>query len=245
MGASHNKRYTLVLWAFFIISGVLLLNIDVSIRQGIDGRYRYIHMPLYVKWTQFMARHYEYSRLASEITAGCRTDEEKALAVLKWTRENIKDIPQGMPLVDDHILTIIIKGYGSPSQFHDVFTTLCSYAGLPAFWDDPYDRGHKIKYPVSFVKIRGRWRVFDAYRGIYFKNNRGEIASVEDILKDPSIVSGKGIDGLSIGGIPYKDVYYNLDLKEADAGKTFRSYRQMPLSRIYYEIKKAMGLEKD
>lgn len=244
MAIFKNKR-RIFISLVALVALIFLLNLDVSIHQGINGHYRYVHMPLYVKWTQFLARHYEYAKLAREVTHGCKTDEEKTLAILKWTKENIKDTPPGMPMVDDHILTIIIKGYGSPRQFQDVFATLCAYAGLPAFWDEFYDKNRKAKYSISFVKIDGKWKVFDAYYDLYFRNAKGEIASIDDIIDDPSVVSGDRVDNLFIGDIPYKDFYYKLFLDPIEKHMTLRSYRQMPLRRIFYEARRALRIEKE
>ena len=222
----NRRRLFAVITIAALIFGIL--NIDVSIRQGVNGKYREIHMPLYVKWTQFLARHYEYARIAKEITAGCKTDEEKALAILNWTRANIKDIPGGLDLVDEHILTIMIKGYGAPAQFQDVFTTLCAYSGIPAFFEKVYAKGNKARYVLSFVKINGKWRVFDAYSGKYFRTVRGDLASPEDILDDESLTQ-----------------LFDYDLKPVVEGKTLRPSKQMPLRRILFEAKKFLGLEKE
>lgn len=237
-------RY-LAIFLILFAAVIAAANIDVSIRQGVDGRLRYIHMPLYVKWTQFLARHYEYGRLAKEITSNCRTDEEKALAILEWTHDNIRELPAGAPVIDDHVLNIVIRGYAVPEQFQDVFTTLCSYAGLPAFLEKFYDKERKARNFVSLVKINGKWRVFDAFHGKYFRKDDGEIASVEDIVNDPSLVRGEEVDNIVINGVPYKDLYYSIDLRQVRDGVTLRPYRQMPLHRIIYELKKAFGIEKE
>jgi hypothetical protein len=234
-------RRALFIFLSVLVMGIILSNVTVSIRVGEDGRYTIIKMPLYVKWTQFLARHYEYARIAKEATAGCKTDEEKALALLAWTRHNLKDTPAGMPIRDDHILNIIIRGCGVPEQFQDVFTTLSSYSGMPAYWAKPYDLEHKTRYAVSFVKIGGKWRIFDAYRGAYFKNDKGVMASVEDQMKEPVPLPGADAHGAS--EVHYND--YFGDLGRMTRPWTTRPQRQMPLPRIVYEIRKAVGLEKD
>lgn len=241
MKAARLKGLIIALVGIFIIGATL--NIDLSIRQGINGHYAYIHMPLYVKWTQFLARHYEYERLSKDITKGCVTEEEKVLAIFKWTRENIKDIPEGMPLCDDHILNIIIRGYGTPEQFQDVFTTLCAYANIPAFWTRISDKEKRAKYALSFVRLRGKWCVFDAYYGKYFINKDNEIATPDDILNDRSILNGKGMDEIIVKGVPYKEFYYNIwSVKKPP---TSRPEKQMPLKRVLFEVKKALKIEKE
>jgi len=231
-----------VISVLLIFAGIVM-NLEVSIRQGSGGHYRTIKMPLYVKWTEFLARHYEYARIAKEVTSPYKTDEEKALAIFKWTRANIKDVPKNMPLTDDHILNIIIRGYGVPEQFQDVFTTLCTYSNIPAFWRRIYDNEHKVKYGLSFVRLNGKWRVFDAYYGIYFRTNGGDIASVDDIVKDSSLIKGKGIDTISIMGVPYDEFYHNL--KPITIPMTSRAEKQMPLKRILFELKKLIRAEKE
>ena len=246
MGTRHKSKHYFLAAALLVAIGCMaLLILDTTITVGVDGAYKQLHMPLYVKWTQFLARHYEYARLAGEITADCRTDEEKVLAILAWTRENMRDVPPGMPVCDDHILYTIIRGYGVPEQFQDVFTTLCAYAGFPAFWDSFYDAGHRVKYALSLVKIAGSWRVFDVYRGIFFKNTSGQIASIDDIAADPTIVRGANIDAVMVGGVPYRDFYGNIEAKQIRDQVTLRPYRQMPLRRFIYELRKAFKIEND
>lgn len=199
-------------------------------------------MPLYVKWTQFLSRHYEYVRLSKEITAGCKTDEEKVLAVLKWTREHLKDVPPGMPICDDHILNIIIRGYAVPEQFQEVFVTLCSYSGAPAFYEKVYSRSREKKHIFSFVKLSGKWRIFDAYSGLYFRTKGNDIAAVEDIMSDKSLIGAPGLDNIMLEGIPCKEFYLNLGPVAQPV--TSRAQRQMPLNRVLYEIRKAFNVEK-
>lgn len=208
-------RLCAVVAVIMAIGCVVLANLDTSIRVGVDGVYRQIHMPLYAKWTQFLARHYEYARLIRGITAERVTDEDKVLAILAWTGENIKDTPPGMPVCDDHIANIIIRGYGTPEQFQDVFTTLCAYAGFPAYWDRFYDKARDSKIALSLVKIGGAWRVFDAHRGIERKNVEGEVPDLAP------------------------------DIRQPREGVTLRPYRQMPLRRFMYELRKALKIEKE
>lgn len=51
-----------------------------------------------------------------------------------WTRQHIHPTSSGLPDMDDHILHMIIRGYGKQDQTVDALTTLATYTGLPAFW---------------------------------------------------------------------------------------------------------------
>jgi len=148
-----------------------------------------------------------------------------------------------MPVVDDHILNIIIRGYGEIDQSQDVFTNLCSYAGISSFCMKVYDENHAVWYPLSFVKITGKWRVFDSYNGLYFRMQNGQIASVEDMIADRSIIENSDIAGRSYRGVLYKEFYYNL--KPVSEIKTLRPEKQMVLKRIIFEVKKTLGFEKE
>lgn len=228
--------------AIFLAISIMVLNLDVSIRQGINGQYRQIHMPLYVKWTQFVARHYEYRRIAREITRGLRTDSEKTLAILRWTNKDLKQVPQGMSVVDDHVLNIIIRGYGTVDQFQDVFTTLCAYSGMPSFWQKIYSSDRKVWYPLAFVKIGNDWRVFDAYHGLYIKDRKGSIASVNEIINDMSLIDNQDMNTIEYRGYPYKEFYRNL--KQVDGSSVLRPDKQMPVRRIFFEVGRIFGQHK-
>ncbi|MDD5421799.1 MAG: hypothetical protein WC592_01315 [Candidatus Omnitrophota bacterium] len=235
MRAKNIKRAAIILVCVLIVAGVL--NLQVSIRQNIDGKTRRITMPLYVKWIEFLSRHYEYDRIAKEVASSRRTDAEKALAIFKWTGDSIKKVPQGMPVVDDHIYNIIVRGYGTDSQSQDVFTTLCSYAHVPAFWERVYYNDRKSMFIMSFVKLNGKWAIFDSYNGTYFMTADGKIATIDDM-------SGKDFGDSSYRGVPFSELKQELE-RILNEKRTTRPEKQMPARRIWFEIKKVLGIEKE
>lgn len=236
------NRKSGIIWPLSVIAlifiSICVLNIDTYTKKGVDGHQTKIKIPLYVKGINFLGRNYEYSRLAREITEGARTDEEKALAILSWTSKNIRQVPQGMPVVDDHILNIIIRGYGTPDQFQDVFTTICEYAGIPAFWEKVYNNDKSVVYVLSFVRLRSRWCVFDAYFGRYCINNYGNIASVEDILNKEYVFNDPGAEKDVLKGVPYGEFYNNI--VPVSEKRNFRVDKQRPLQRIVIEMKRGL-----
>ena len=116
-----------------VVAGLGFAALPATTRQGLNFEVSARRTPLYIKAMEFLVRDHEYRRLADEITAGATTDEQRALALFGWTRTHIRPRPGGWPVVDDHILNIIIRGYGEDDQMADVFTTLTTYAGVPAF----------------------------------------------------------------------------------------------------------------
>ena len=85
-----------------------------------------------------------------------------------FVRNNIRYVPE-MPVIDDHPFHIIIRGYGVNDQFEDIFTLLCNYAGIDAYYEktDFIFRDLKIDF-CSFVKIGNHWTVCNLFHGISF-----------------------------------------------------------------------------
>lgn len=218
-----------------------VINIEVSTRRGVNYVLNEEKTPLYIKTLNFFHRHFKYKRLAKEITRGLKTDEERVLAIFDWTVKNIKKVPRGMPIIDDHVLNIIIRGYGTSDQSADVFTTLCTYVGYPSVMYRLIPRGRKEDIIVSAVLLNERYILFDTYWRNLFLNRNGNLASIDDFRKDPSLASlvkNKPI----IRGIPYKD-YFNhvVPIKEL---RTPRAKLQIPFSRLMYEVKLRLGFTK-
>ena len=193
------------------LAGVLgLLALPATTRQGVDYRVTEKRIPLLIKGADFLVRSYEYRQLAAEQTRGLSDDEAIAEALMRWTREQIRPVPPDWPVVDDHISHILIRGYGTVDQRADVFTTLATYAGVPAFWRGMRDGPKPGHWIVSFVKIRGRWTAWDIVSGTAFRDGAGNLMSVEQL----------GWDRFSPPEI-------------------LRPEKQMPLRRILYELRKA------
>ncbi len=208
---------TTVILAFIIASAY----IPVTTYQGVNGEVRAIKIPLYVKAAGFLYRDHQYKMLADDITAGHKEDLMKVIAIYRWTVNNIKHVPSGFKVVDDHIWDIIVRGYGEADQMADVFTTLASYSGRPSFWDKISVPGSDKDMVLSFVKIKDRWYVFDIYNAKFF-------IKAEDLAEETPY------------GVPYSE-YVNAVPKDK-----FRKYIQRPdkqkvAGRIIFEIKKVFG----
>lgn len=227
------KKIFIVVGSIIII--VIFLNFQVSYKQGINFQVRSVSIPLYLKVMDFFDRHYNYKNLTGKIISPSDSEEQRVMKLLAWTHDNIRDVPEGFPVVDDHVWHIIIRGYGTVDQSNDVFTTLCNYAGVDAFFDFIYSADKNKMVVLSFVKLNNSWRVFDSYNGVYFKNRKGGIASLEDIKEGDWMVSSaariirqnsdyaKYLENLSpIGDIGFK-----------------RANIQSPLRRLIFQFKKS------
>jgi len=220
--------FIVIVVSLFLFLGIL--NMEVSILQGVNYKVREVKMPLYLKLLDFFDRHFNYKLLVKEIVKGAESNEEKALMLFKWTCGNIKDLPSGLPVMDDHVWYTIIRGYGVSDQSSDVFTTLCNYAGLDAF----LVRIGTERIPLSFVKLKDRWRVFDPYHGTYFKDEKENIADVDTVKSN-----NWKIEYLKEKpNLDYAELFQSLPSIKAVGLR--RASIQSPLNRLSYEISKLL-----
>lgn len=217
-----------------------ILTFPVKTKKGINYTLTVLRIPLYVKVTEYLDRNYWYKRLTDGITAGCATDTEKVIAIFNWVMENIHRMPPGFDVIDDHTLNVIIRRYGTHDQMADAFTTLCVYAGIPAFFRSEEIQEGKRHIILSYVLLDNKWRVFDVYRKTFFLNKAGEIASVEDIVSDPSIAEGRAGAREAVN---YED-FFN-DLKPIKEDFTSKAQKQVPILRLKYEIKRTLAQIRD
>lgn len=208
------------------------LNAEVTYQQGIDYKARTIKIPLYLKILNFYARHFNYLDLVRKITEDSKNDEERVLKIFEWTYTNIKEQPSSLPIMDDHVWHIIVRGYGVHDQYSDVFSTLCNYAGVDAFFTKVLTKDEKQGIILSFVKIEKKWRVFDPYRGIYFKDLNGEMADAKELKNGQYVL--KKFDNSSKNNINYSLFFENLPIFE-NTGLN-RSNTQSPLNRLIYKL---------
>lgn len=215
----------------------ILLNLRVTTKQGVtswegvDYKHYSIQIPLYLKILDFFDRYYNYRELANRIVKGANSDEEKVIKIFTWTHHNIRKVPKELPVVDDHVWHIIVRGYGVQDQSQDVFTALCNISGIDAFFSAVYINDRSGVIILSFVKIEEKWYVFDAYRGVYFTDKQGRLADIDTTKKERLIVT---LDEQP--DIDYAPYLENLPTIK-DIGLN-RSNLQSPLKRLLYEFKK-------
>jgi len=179
---------------------------------------------------EFFDRDYQYRQIVKFLTRQSDSDEKKVLALFDWTRKNIRRTPEGFPIVDDHVLNIIIRGYGASDQCADVFATFCNYAGYRARFTTVTAAGQRAKVCLTFVRIKSLWYVFDTYNGVYFRNKSGALASTQDILAGDWIAQPAGVVNMDYA------IYFK-DFSLANMDKLARSNIQSPLRRLLYEMK--------
>ncbi len=221
---------------FIFIILFMILDIRVSTKKGVDYKIYTIKIPLYLKVLDFYDRNFNYKWLVSQIVSKHDSSQAKSLKIMDWTYKNISRQPAGLKAIDDHVWYIIVRGYGTRDQFSDVFATLCNYAGLRAFFDRIADKKNTSCTQLAFVEINDKWSVFDPYTATYFLNNRGQMASVEDIAQKnwrPKNTAGDGKEA----AYEYAALLDNIEsIDPEESYQWARSNIQSPLRRFFYGL---------
>ncbi len=162
---------------------ILLLNIKVTTIQGINYQVHTIRIPLYLKILNFMDRHFNHKQMVNRIIEHEPDKQKRVMKIFSWTYHNIRKQPEDLPVIDDHVWHIIVRGYGVSDQASDVFATLCNYARVEAFFHSFEEEEKDEKITLSFAKLDEHWYVYDPYNGVYFVNKEGNLADIEAIKK--------------------------------------------------------------
>jgi len=232
-----KKRYFVLIFIFLLfLCSIVLLNKKVTILQGVDYKVSRITLPLYLKVLNFYDRHYNYKWLAKRITDHLDTREDKILRLFHWTYETIKPQPESLPVMDSHVWDVYVRGYGVSANFQDLFSTLCNYIGTNAFCIRLYARDTS-SINISFVRIKRGLVVFDPYNGIYFRNNTGDWATIEEISEQNwHIVKSSQTD---ISKAYYEQyIVENLPRIERLGSSLIRANIQSPINRLKYQLHK-------
>ncbi|MBN1793575.1 MAG: hypothetical protein JW844_01260 [Candidatus Omnitrophica bacterium] len=228
--------------AVLVLFGIA--HIPVTEKYGVNFTYYQRTMPLYEKAVHFISRHLLYRRLAREITLQATTPEEALEAILEWMRDNIHNgIPQGLRVCDDHIASIIIRGYGADDQIVDVFCVLSTYSGMRAsMYKLPKSADGTSFRVAAIVEVDGLWRLADPNYHLIFRDERGDLMTLNTLIGDPhSIERSPSLEALPGAKEPY--LMYFQYIKPVGEIKTVRAELQIPLRRLLFEIRKAFRLE--
>jgi hypothetical protein len=210
--------------------------------MGVDFKVSIIELPLYIKVFNFYDRHFNYKQLVKRIVGQLETKEEKVFRLFKWTYETIRRQPDGWPVMDDHVWNVYVRGYGVQDNFNDLFTTLCNYVGVDAFFkilsnssSDKNKIGGKM---LSFVHLQRGWVIFDPYHGVYFVNKNGGWATIEEIKNQnwgiaKLVTTDVSTSHMASSLRPYLEdmpVIENMGLRRANI--------QSPINRLRFEFGK-------
>lgn len=221
-----------------VLGGLGLATTPVVVKQGVNFQVSTQRLSLYVKALDFLHRHIQDARLAQDITHGLTSDRARVLAVFAWTRRHIRKTPADWPIVDDHILNIVIRGHGLDDQMADVFTTLSTYAGVPAFWRFLNDPSSEKRLVLSFAHIGDTWAIFDVWNGVMLTDAHGDFLTAEDVVANPHAVV---FTGGAASLVPYERYLTQVRGERFVVPVPLRAELQQPWPRLRYELARAIG----
>ena len=222
-------------WAAIAMVGVgvvVIANWPVATRYGVNWSWSAKRIPLYEKAINFLSRDLQTRRLAREVAGQAATDEERLLRLFHWVNEQVRPVPSGFPIVDDHVWNILVRGYGAPDQRAEAFAVLASYAGFPATAVCVQQPAIKGGTCLTVVQHQGRRLVFDVHFGVVFRNEQGALASIEDLLRNPALITAAA-EGKVPPALPYAPHF--TELAKADL-RFFRMENQKPWGRFKSEL---------
>ena len=141
---------------------------------------------------------------------------------------NVRPVPEGFPVLDDHVWNIIVRGYGAADQITEVFTLLASYSCCPATLAELHATPTK-GIMVAVVELDGAPRVLDVVRQVIFRNETGDFASIEDLARNPRIVTAAA-GGRTPQGEPYERYF-------AEIGALRPGFERMELQKPWQRLK--------
>ena len=221
-----------VWWAVLFCALIVIGRWPVTTRLGIDYQWSSQRIPLYEKAVNFLSRDLQIRRLAREITAGASSQGEKLLRIFSWVTTTIRPVPEGFPVVDDHIFHIIVRGYGAEDQRTEAFVTLAGYAGFQARvarLEPPHSPGNFLF--VALVRCGTKTYVFDVNHRILFRDEHDHLADVDQLLVTPQLVDAAA-QGLVVHGVPYHQYFLGLDRAKVSS----RTQAQQLWPRVKQEL---------
>jgi hypothetical protein len=231
---SARRRWPGVLaaGAVILVAVIVVARWPVTTSVGYNYEIWVKPLTLFEKTVAFLARDLEMRRIASEIGGPDGTPEERLLRMYDWVTRNIHPQPEGLPVVDDHVVNIFVRHYGAPDQRAEALAALATYSGMPATALGLGKLPGHFPVQLTVVDVGGRLVVFDVNHRFVFRTPAGELATLQDLIDTPSIVRSVG-DGIVLEDAPYHEHFERL----AAVTPSFRRMEQQQLwSRVKNEV---------
>lgn len=208
--ASSRSRRTRRLVAAVVIAAAAVGAAAWPVTTSVGYNYKITtkRLTLFEKAVAFVDRDLEMRRLTREIAGTGGTPEQRLLRMYEWVRENIHPVPPGLLVIDDHVLYTFVRRYGAPDQRAISLAALASYDGMPGGLL-PLGKTRRLLVQLTVVKIGDRLLVFDVNNRAVFRLPSGELATLNDMIADPSIIKAAA-PGVMVDGAPYDEHFERL-----------------------------------
>ena len=188
---------------------VMLARWPVTTAEGIDFHVSVKRITFFEKTVAFVDRDLEMRRLTREIAGPSGTPEQRLMRMYDWVTANIHTVPPGFPVVDNHVLYIFVRRYGTIDQRAEALAALASYDGMPATTIPLGKDPKRLLVQLTLVNLGDRLVLFDVNNNIVFRKSSGQLATLSDVESDPSIVRRLG-EGLMVDETPYDEHFQRL-----------------------------------
>lgn len=230
IGRRRGLRLLTVLSVMVVIAIVARWPVTTSV--GFNYEVTVKRLTLFEKAIGFINRDLEMRRLTREVAGVGGTSEQRLLRMYEWVVDNIHPLSPGLPVVDDHVRDIFVRRYGAKDQRAEALAALASYDGMRgtilALGKDPRRRHIQL----TVVQLVGRVVAFDVNNRIAFRKRSGELASLEDLVADPTIIQ-RASSCIFFDGAPYHEHLHQL----GEATFSFeRMENQRPWPRLRNEL---------
>lgn len=198
-----------------------------STRQAINYEVKEIPLPLHLKTMQFMTRFANYHWLLDRLLDGNESELETVRKLQTWAYTAIRPQPESLPVIDDHVWDIVVRGYGKPDQRVDVIATLCNLSDIPAM---PILAKRNNEDGLTLLAFRhiGQWCFSDPARDVFFMTGEGRFAEAAQLLEG-RFVAMSGGQQVDFDYRPYfSDILHDYD----ELHRVSRSNIQDPVSRL-------------
>lgn len=213
----------------------------VTTRVGVNYVVTPYRLTLIEKTTHFLSRHWQTQRIASSIVGPERDFERKIERILAWVNERVRPVPEGFPVVDDHPLHILVRGYGAPDQRSEAFTLIASYSGLPATTALLSPPGSREQIMLALVQWEGNLYPVDVVHHLLFRTPQGALATLEELQRHPEWITAAAGERV-IDGFPYIAYWHQIGSVVKERSFT-RMELQKPWSRLWVYARRTLRLE--
>lgn len=234
MGAVRAPRWIRFAVVVVMIAAVLVGIGSWPVTTAVGYNYHVIvkRLTLFEKAIWFVDRDLQMHRLAREIAGEGGTPESRLLHMYEWVADNIHPAPPGFPIVDDHVTNIFVRHYGADDQRAEALAALATYDGMPASTLGLAKAPKMHGVQLTVVQLGDRLVAFDVNHRIVFRTSSGELATLDDLKNDPSLVS-RAAAGRFVDGVPYHEHFQRLGEMTP---KFLRMEDQRLLPRLKHEL---------
>ena len=209
----------------------------VTTRSGVNYVWSSQQIPLYEKFVDFLSRDLQLRRMAHEVTAGAVNRQDKLLRIFTWVTTHIRPAPPDVPIMDDHVLHVMIRGYGADDQIAEVFAVLAGYAGFHVRVARLEPPGHRnVFLMVALVEDSADTYVFDPRNHVVFRDEHGRFVDVNQLIRNPELIAASA-SGRIVRGVPYEQ--YFLGVQDAKVFSRVEAQKFWP--RLKQELEQALN----